>query len=119
MGLAIVNSWALMGLQSCPVQVEVHLANGLPSFTLVGLAQGAVKEARERVRCAIQQSGFDFPSNQRIRSQAAKASKGICPLAAKTPKAMGKSKLLESLGKSEGARFTVMRWLLGKSNPDC
>ncbi len=66
MGLAIVNSWALMGLQSCPVQVEVHLANGLPSFTLVGLAQGAVKEARERVRCAIQQSGFDFPSNQRI-----------------------------------------------------
>ncbi|MEY4285179.1 MAG: ATP-binding protein [Betaproteobacteria bacterium] len=66
MGMATVKSRALLGLKSWPIEVEVHLANGLPSFTLVGLAQGAVKEARERVRCAIQQSGFDFPNNQRI-----------------------------------------------------
>jgi magnesium chelatase family protein len=44
----------------------VHLANGLPSFTLVGLADTEVKEARERVRCAIQNAGLDFPSNKRI-----------------------------------------------------
>lgn len=66
MGMATVKSRALLGLKSWPIEVEVHLANGLPSFTLVGLAQGAVKEARERVRCAIQQSGFEFPNNQRI-----------------------------------------------------
>jgi magnesium chelatase family protein len=46
--------------------VEVHLANGLPSFTLVGLADTEVKEARERVRCAIQNTGLTFPNNKRI-----------------------------------------------------
>lgn len=46
--------------------VEVHLANGLPSFTLVGLADTEVKEARERVRSAIQNAGLDFPHNKRI-----------------------------------------------------
>jgi magnesium chelatase family protein len=66
MCLSLVQSRALIGLQSPPVTVEVHLANGLPSFTLVGLADVEVKEARERVRSAIQNSGFDFPSNQRI-----------------------------------------------------
>jgi magnesium chelatase family protein len=48
------------------VTVEVHLANGLPSFTLVGLADTEVKESRERVRAALQQSGFAFPHNKRI-----------------------------------------------------
>jgi magnesium chelatase family protein len=66
MRLSLVQSRALLGLQSPPVTVEVHLANGLPSFTLVGLADVEVKEARERVRSALQNSGFEFPSNQRI-----------------------------------------------------
>ena len=66
MSMVTVKSRALLGVQSWPIDVEVHLANGLPSFTLVGLAQGAVREARERVRCAIQQSGYEFPSNRRI-----------------------------------------------------
>jgi magnesium chelatase family protein len=66
MSLAVVHSRALDGLQSPPVTVEVHLANGLPSFTLVGLADTEVKEARERVRAALSQSGFEFPYNQRI-----------------------------------------------------
>jgi magnesium chelatase family protein len=44
----------------------VQLANGLPSFTLVGLADTEVKESRERVRAALQQSGFAFPHNKRI-----------------------------------------------------
>ena len=55
-----------MGLQALAVTVEVHLANGLPSFTLVGLADVEVKEARERVRSAIQNAGLEFPNNKRI-----------------------------------------------------
>ncbi len=66
MGLAKVGSRALDGLRAPPVQVEVQLANGLPAFTLVGLAETEVKESRERVRAALLQGGFGFPSNQRI-----------------------------------------------------
>jgi magnesium chelatase family protein len=66
MGLAIVQSRALIGLTAHQVTVEVHMANGLPTFTLVGLAETEVKEARERVRCAILNAGFQFPHNQRI-----------------------------------------------------
>ena len=46
MGLSLVQSRALRGLDAARVTVEVHLANGLPSFTLVGLADTEVKEAR-------------------------------------------------------------------------
>ena len=49
------------------VTVEVHLANGLPCFTLVGLADTEVKEARERVRCAMENAGLAFPNNKRIK----------------------------------------------------
>ena len=66
MSLSLVHSRTLLGLQARPVTVEVHLANGLPSFTLVGLAETEVKEARERVRSAIQNSGLEFPGNKRI-----------------------------------------------------
>jgi magnesium chelatase family protein len=66
MALAVVMSRALDGLAAPPVQVEVHLANGLPSFTLVGLADTEVKEARERVRAALAHSGLAFPHNKRI-----------------------------------------------------
>jgi magnesium chelatase family protein len=66
MSLAVIHSCALEGLKAPPVTVEVHLANGLPSFTLVGLAETAVRESRERVRAALQTSGLDFPLNKRI-----------------------------------------------------
>ena len=66
MTLAVVMSRALDGLDAPAVRVEVHLANGLPSFTLVGLADTEVKEARERVRAALAESGFAFPHNQRV-----------------------------------------------------
>ncbi len=66
MSLAVIKSRALDGLAAPPVQVEVHLANGLPSFTLVGLADTEVKESRERVRAALVNSGFGFPHNKRI-----------------------------------------------------
>lgn len=67
MSLAVIHSRALDGLAAPEVTVEVHLANGLPSFTLVGLADTEVKEARERVRAALQNSGLEFPFNKRIR----------------------------------------------------
>lgn len=66
MSLSLVQSRALLGMQAHPVCVEVHLANGLPSFTLVGLAETEVKEARERVRSAIQNTRLEFPGNKRI-----------------------------------------------------
>ncbi|WP_225781938.1 YifB family Mg chelatase-like AAA ATPase [Xenophilus sp. Marseille-Q4582] len=66
MSLSLVQSRALLGLDAAPVTVEVHLANGLPSFTLVGLADVEVKEARERVRSALQNAGLEFPSNKRV-----------------------------------------------------
>jgi magnesium chelatase family protein len=66
MALALVHSRSLIGMDAPPVTVEIHLANGLPSFTLVGLADVEVKEARERVRAALQNCGFEFPQNKRI-----------------------------------------------------
>ena len=66
MALALVHSRALRGLDAPEVTVEVHLANGLPSFTLVGLVDTEVKESRERVRAALQTSGLEFPHNKRV-----------------------------------------------------
>src|SRR3989442_12237060 len=66
MSLAVLHSRALDGLAAPEVTVEVHLANGLPSFTLVGLADTEGKEARERVRAALIQCGLEFPHNKRI-----------------------------------------------------
>ena len=66
MSLSLVQSRALLGLEAADVTVEVHLANGLPSFTLVGLAETEVKESRDRVRSAIQNAGLEFPNNKKI-----------------------------------------------------
>lgn len=65
MSLAVLKSRALEGMDAQEVSVEVHLANGLPALAIVGLADTEVKEARDRVRAAIINSGFDFPA-QRI-----------------------------------------------------
>lgn len=61
MTLAIAYCRAQNGIDAPLVTVEVHLANGLPSLTIVGLPETAVKESRERVRAAILNSGFEFP----------------------------------------------------------
>jgi len=66
MSLAVVASRALDGLAAPEVTVEVHIVGGLPSVTLVGLADTEVKEARERVRAALLNSGLEFPHNKRI-----------------------------------------------------
>ncbi|MEN9656599.1 MAG: hypothetical protein RL571_64 [Pseudomonadota bacterium] len=65
MSLAIVHSRAMIGIEASAVLVEIHLANGLPAFNLVGLPDLEVKESRERVRAALAVCGFEFP-NQRI-----------------------------------------------------
>jgi magnesium chelatase family protein len=64
MSLAILHTRALAGMEAPAVTVEVHLANGLPAFNLVGLPETEVKEARDRVRAAILQSGFEFPARR-------------------------------------------------------
>ncbi len=65
MSLALLRSRALTGLEAPLVSVEVHLANGLPACSIVGLAETEVRESRERVRAAILNSRFEFP-NRRI-----------------------------------------------------
>ena len=64
MSLAVLRSRALAGMDAPEVTVEVHLANGLPTFTLVGLPDTEVKEARDRVRAAIQTSRLEFPARR-------------------------------------------------------
>lgn len=59
--LSITNCTALSGLEGHLVRVEVDVANGLPDITLVGLPDASVKEAKERVRSAIRNAGFEFP----------------------------------------------------------
>ncbi|HHX86880.1 MAG TPA: YifB family Mg chelatase-like AAA ATPase [Firmicutes bacterium] len=59
--LAKVYSCAILGIDGIPLEVEVDLANGLPAFDLIGLPDPSVREARERVRSAIRNSGFKFP----------------------------------------------------------
>ncbi len=63
--LAKILSSAVVGVDGLPVEVEVDISYGLPSFSTVGLPEGAVRESRERVKAAIKNSGYEFP-NRRI-----------------------------------------------------
>ncbi|HQA06710.1 MAG TPA: YifB family Mg chelatase-like AAA ATPase [Syntrophomonadaceae bacterium] len=62
--LASVNTLVLTGIEANTVRVEVDILNGLPAFEIVGLASAAVKEARERVRSALRNSGYEFPNRK-------------------------------------------------------
>ncbi len=64
MGLAVLHSRGLAGMDAPPVTVEVHLANGLPNFTIVGLPEAEVKESKDRVRAALQNARFEFPARR-------------------------------------------------------
>jgi len=64
MGIARVASRAQLGLAAPPVEVEVHLGAGLPVFNIVGLPATAIKESKDRVRAAIQNSKFEFPAGR-------------------------------------------------------
>ncbi|MES2531801.1 MAG: YifB family Mg chelatase-like AAA ATPase [Pseudomonadota bacterium] len=102
MSLSLVQSRALLGLEAASVTVEVHLANGLPSFTLVGLADVEVKEARERVRSALQNAGLEFPNNKRITVNLAPADLPKDSGRFDLPMALG---ILAASGQIEGARL--------------
>jgi magnesium chelatase family protein len=64
MPIALAYSKSLTGLKTVDVRVEADLANGLPNFAIVGLPSTAVREARDRVRAAIQNAGFEFPARR-------------------------------------------------------
>ncbi|MCH6195302.1 MULTISPECIES: YifB family Mg chelatase-like AAA ATPase [Serratia] len=64
MSLAVIYSRAIIGVQAPSVTVEVHISNGLPGLTLVGLPETTVKEARDRVRSALINNGFTFPARR-------------------------------------------------------
>ena len=59
-----VRSLGLNGVTGYPVSVECDLSRGLPGFTVVGLPDAAVNEARERVRSAVKNCGFFFPASR-------------------------------------------------------
>lgn len=61
MSIATVHSRAQQGIDAPPVSVEVHLSNGLPSLSIVGLPETAVRESKDRVRSALLNSRFEFP----------------------------------------------------------
>ncbi len=62
--IAKITSGAVVGVEGMEIEVEVDLAAGLPAFTTVGLPEGAVRESKDRVRAAIKNSGYDFPSRR-------------------------------------------------------
>jgi magnesium chelatase family protein len=66
MRLATVDSRASVGIEAPTVRVEVHISRGLPSLSIVGLPEAAVRESRDRVRAAIANAGFDFPRRRVI-----------------------------------------------------
>ena len=64
MSLAVIYSRAQLGIQAPLVFVEVHLSNGLPALSIVGLPETAVRESKDRVRSALLNSGFEFPARR-------------------------------------------------------
>src|SRR5438093_5915794 len=62
--LASLRTAALFGVEACPVHVEVDVSFGLPGFTMVGLPDPSVREARDRIRSAIRNSGYEFPPHR-------------------------------------------------------
>src|SRR3954469_20353239 len=62
--LARLRSAAVFGVEAYPVQIEVDVSFGLPSFTMVGLPDATVRESRDRVRLAIRNSGLEFPPHR-------------------------------------------------------
>ena len=62
--VARVGTVAFRGMEVLPITVEVHVANGLPAFTIVGLPDKAVAESKERVRAALQSSGLSLPAKR-------------------------------------------------------
>ncbi|HEX9756052.1 MAG TPA: YifB family Mg chelatase-like AAA ATPase [Gemmatimonadales bacterium] len=100
--LARVHSAAVLGIEAYPVLVEVDLSNGLPSFSTVGLPQGAVRESKERVNAALVNAGYEFPL-RRITVNLAPADVRKDGTAFDLPIALG---VLAASGQLEGTGLT-------------
>lgn len=107
MSLATVISRARLGMEAPLVSVEVHLSNGLPSLSIVGMAETAVKESRDRVRSAILNSEFDFPA-RRITVNLAPADLPKAGGQFDLPIALG---ILAASGQIPDAQFQQMEFL--------
>ena len=66
--VACVRTTTLLGIEAMPVEIEAHIAPGLKRFAVVGLPDGVLKESKDRIRCAINNSGFDFPDQEVVVS---------------------------------------------------
>jgi len=64
LNLSVVQSRAIVGVNAVPVSVEIHLSGGLPSLSIVGMPETAVRESKDRVRAALLNSGFEFPPSR-------------------------------------------------------
>jgi magnesium chelatase family protein len=62
--LARVLSFGLVGIEAYPIEIEVDVSRGLPALTLVGLADTAIRESKERVKSAIKNSGLSWPAER-------------------------------------------------------
>src|SRR3989338_6518889 len=62
--IAKVFSFGLLGIEAYPIEIEVDVSRGLPAVTLVGLADTAIRESKERVKSAIKNSGFEWPAER-------------------------------------------------------
>ena len=62
--LSIINSNNLIGIESFLVKVEIDISRGIPAFNIVGLPSTEVREARERVKSAVINAGYDFPNSR-------------------------------------------------------
>lgn len=77
--LAAIKTAAVIGLEGELIDVETDISSGLPSFTIVGLGDAAVQEARERVRSAVRNSGFTFPMKRIVVNLAPASIRKIGP----------------------------------------
>jgi magnesium chelatase family protein len=69
--LSKIRSMSVMGIEAIEIAIEADISEMLPSFTIVGLPDGAVRESRERVMSAIKNCGFDFPITESDRQHGA------------------------------------------------
>ncbi len=105
--LAKVLSGALIGIDAYPVEVEVDIAQGLPQFATVGLPEGAVKESKDRVKSAIKNSGYEFPT-RRITINLAPADIKKDGAAFDLPMAVGLLTATGALKPARPGRFVLM-----------
>jgi len=105
--LAKVLSGALLGIDAYRVEVEVDIAQGLPQFATVGLPEGAVKESKDRIKSAIKNSGYEFPS-RRITINLAPADIRKDGAAFDLPMAVGLLKAAGTIKPKTGQNYLLM-----------